>query len=215
MNETKEIKYGSYTFLVQKAGGVDGMDGLFLLAKGALPGFQDLVLKGRDLFAREDVRAGAQAARSILEGKDVATGFQSPAPEVSGGTSARGSLAGLLPVMQALSKVLDSVSREEREELRRLYLFNGLTEVMFPESYGHAPEGQSVKRIKKTLTREVFDRLFEGDALGAWLLFLQVIGFNLGKSSPALAGLRDLFPRALGGKDTSETSGTSGVGSTG
>jgi hypothetical protein len=213
----EELKYGSFTFTVQKAGGVDSMDGFFLLAKGAIPAVEELISKGRELFESADVRKGAQAARAFMSGTDVAGTFQSPATGVVGGAEDKpGDLTALLPLLRAASKLLSTISAAERVELRRLYLFNGAIEVKYPKAGGHVAEGVKPDCHKRQLTQEVWDDLFEGDPLGAWYVFLWVLRFNLGNSSPALAAFRGLLKaKGKGGTSSSETSNTSEAGSTG
>lgn len=183
--QVQEFEYGEYRFTVRQAGGSDGMDAFFLLGKGALGAFVEVVRDARALtqVLSKDFRRQAQ---DFLYEMAPDTEAEAKAP----GAQRRGGLgdmdvSALVPVLQGLQKLMASLPQEERAETRRLLLFNGGISVVHPDM---RPNGTG--KVTGTLTKELWDDLFEGDPLGAWYCFGRVIWANLGKSSPALAAFR-------------------------
>lgn len=179
--KVSEFDYGDFRFIVRQAMGTDGMDAFFLLAKGALPAFVELVrdAKGLTDMLAPEFRKQATAALGALGVDDAPTG------EATGGVLGL-DVSVLTPLIRGAQKVLESLPREERVQLRELLLFNGGVTAIHPDMRPGTEGG----KVTGTLTKPLWDELFAGDPLGAWVVFLRVVWLNVGKSSPALAAFR-------------------------
>lgn len=185
--QTADFNYGDCTFLVKMAGGTDGMDAAFILAQGALPAIEQVLkdAKGLATMMSSDIRKSAEALLWTMPA-DTEAKVQSPGAEKDKGKSVLDmDTAALAPILQGLQRAMKSLPQEDRDQLRKLLLFNGAITVIHPDN---VPGGSG--RVSHVLDRALWDELFQGDPLGAWYVFGRIIWFNVGKSSPAIDAFR-------------------------